>query len=234
MGLREGFLFLVLVFSWTIADARIFVATDIVVTEVDLEPPRVETELSEAVKKNEQLCVVCEDFTARAIYYLRENKTKGEIVGILHQACSEMKSFEKQCVLLVDYYATLFFAEMTKIRPDEFCRKVNLCEEMAYATLPRSNSSCSFCHHIVEEILSKLKDPDAQFEIIEILLKECSKMENYVQECKRVVLHYGPLILLNGEKFLETADVCGTIHACKKASLESVTSSFEETALSDA
>lgn len=67
-----------------------------------------------------------------------------------------------QCVMLVDYYATLFFVEIGNICPEEFCRKVNLCEGSTYISLPRSNSTCVFCHHLVEEVLEKLKDPDSQ------------------------------------------------------------------------
>ncbi|KAG2536167.1 hypothetical protein PVAP13_9NG165200 [Panicum virgatum] len=61
--------------------------------------------------------------------------------------------------------------------------------------------------------MSKLKDPDAEFEIIQILIKECNKIEGHVQECKRLVLQYIPLIMVNGEKFLEkNNDVC--VQAC--------------------
>ncbi|TVU21665.1 hypothetical protein EJB05_31315, partial [Eragrostis curvula] len=33
--------------------------------------------------------------------------------------------------------------------------------------------------------------------------------------CKRLVVEYIPLILVKGQKFLETTDVCSAIHACK-------------------
>jgi len=33
-------------------------------------------------------------------------------------------------------------------------------------------------------------------------------------QCKRLVLQYIPLILVNGEKFLEKNDVCALLQAC--------------------
>jgi hypothetical protein len=44
-------------------------------------------------------------------------------------------------------------------------------------------------------------------------------------QCKRLVLKYTPLILVKGQKFLETTDVCSAIHACKagtQASMEAM------------
>lgn len=34
-------------------------------------------------------------------------------------------------------------------------------------------------------------------------------------QCKRLVFEYGPMILINAEKFLETTDICTALHACK-------------------
>lgn len=71
-----------------------------------------------------------------------------------------------QCILLVDYYASLFFVEIDKISPEEFCRKVNLCEKMVVVNLQKSEETCTLCHHVVDEIITKLKDPDAQVIIV--------------------------------------------------------------------
>lgn len=42
----------------------------------------------------EQLCTVCEVFTAKASTFLNENKTRSEILDILHHACSQFHSLE--------------------------------------------------------------------------------------------------------------------------------------------
>ncbi|XP_010922696.1 uncharacterized protein [Elaeis guineensis] len=215
MGLRKGFLFLlILVVSWSNADARSLVTFDVAVSPIVFETPRQENKISEAVLRDDQLCTLCENFTAQAANFLGENKTQTTIIKTLHQACSQLQPFEQQCILLVDYYASLFFVEIDKIRPEEFCRKVNLCGKMVSVNLQKSEETCTLCHHVVDEIITKLKDPDAQFEIIETLMKECNKMDNYAQKCKELVFRYGPLILVNGEKFLETTDVCASIRAC--------------------
>ncbi|CAL9209596.1 unnamed protein product [Musa hybrid cultivar] len=182
--------------------------------------PQSRSKISKAVKGNDQLCTLCENFTAQATQYIGENKTQTELLETLHQACSEMKPFEEQCILLVDFYASLFFAEISKIHPEEFCKKFDLCEEMDSINLRTSDDSCSLCHDVVAKVFIKLKDPDTQFEVIKMLLKECNEVENYVKECKKLVLQYGPLILVNGEKFLENTDVCTAIHACKTSKVE--------------
>ncbi|MBA0827525.1 hypothetical protein Goarm_012302 [Gossypium armourianum] len=62
-------------------------------------------------------------------------------------------------------------------------------------------------------------------EILELLLKGCNSVQNYVQKCKRLVFEYGPLILANAEHFLETTDVCTILHACDGGKQESVADS---------
>ncbi|XP_078180805.1 uncharacterized protein LOC144574670 [Carex rostrata] len=220
MGSKEGFLVLLLVFCCTIADARSFISADVIVTEYVVVKSKL---------KNNELCGVCENFTTQAVDYIATNKTQEEIIETLHHACSQIKSFEKQCITLVDYYALLFFNEISKINPVDLCKEVNLCESsLSYyknALSTNGNSTCEFCHHMIEEILTKLQDPDSQFEILEMLLKECSKVQSHVKECKKLVLQYAPLILLNGEKFLEKNDICTSVRACqvsKEPSIKSV------------
>ncbi|URD81269.1 Saposin-like type B, region 1 family protein [Musa troglodytarum] len=208
MALREGFFLLILITTWASTDARSSVNFDIMATEIGTGTPQSQSKISKAVKGNDQLCTLCENFTAQATQYIGENKTQTELLETLHQACSEMKPFEEQCILLVDFYASLFFAEISKIHPEEFCKKFDLCEEMDSINLRTSDDSCSLCHDVVAKVFIKLKDPDTQFEVIKMLLKECNEVENYVKECKKLVLQYGPLILINGEKFLENTDVC--------------------------
>jgi len=90
------------------------------------------------------------------------------------------------------------------------------------------------CHRVMDELESKLKDPDAEVEIIQLLLMECNKIEGHVQQCKRLVLQYIPLILVNGEKFLEKNDICTIIQACPAGKKKMVESFFEGGLLSDA
>ncbi|KAF3447984.1 hypothetical protein FNV43_RR08691 [Rhamnella rubrinervis] len=119
-----------------------------------------------------------------------------------------------KCISLVDYYAPLFFSEIASIQPGAFCQKVDLCQQIAMFSAQIQEDSCELCRHAVSEVIIKLKDPDTQLEIIEILLKACNSVETYMKKCKRVVFEYGPLILANAEKFLETNDICTTLHAC--------------------
>jgi saposin len=62
----------------------------------------------------------------------------------------------------MDSYATLLFSKITEIKPEEFCKQYGLCRDTALFSGVRSDSTCVFCHHLLDEIMSKLKDPDAE------------------------------------------------------------------------
>ncbi|KAJ0975514.1 hypothetical protein J5N97_017479 [Dioscorea zingiberensis] len=235
MELKIGFLSLfMLAISWMGSDARQLAASDMTSIPIEYKYLGEEIKIHVAVEKNNQVCTLCEEYVGEALSFLRDNKTQMDIVATLHKACSKLQSLEEQCAMLVDTYASAFFSEIATIQPEEFCQKVNLCR-MKYVSLHRSNKTCELCHQVMIEVITKLKDPDTQFEIIEILLKQCNKVENYAQECKRLVFQYGPLILASGEKFFETNDVCSVIHACGSAKTEaSASAEFAETTLADA
>jgi len=63
---------------------------------VDHWVSRGESKIPKALERNEQLCTICEEYTALATNYLKANKTETEIMETLHQACSQLHSFEKQ------------------------------------------------------------------------------------------------------------------------------------------
>ncbi|XWS13070.1 hypothetical protein CRYUN_Cryun36dG0005900 [Craigia yunnanensis] len=224
MDVRFGLLFLfVLGASWA-CDARQLEAAEVVISDASVVQinQRQDGEVVEKVAQKDNVCTLCEQFATEAIDFLSQNKTESEIVEMLHKSCSHIPSFEQQCITLVDYYVPLFFMEISSIQPEDFCQKVNLCQKVALISSQIREDSCGVCHHAVSEVLIKLKDPDTQLEIIELLLKGCNSVQNYVKKCKRIVFEYGPLILANAEHFLETTDVCTILHACngaKEASL---------------
>jgi saposin len=180
------------------------------------------------------LCSACEDFANKTVSYLSDKQTQDKIVEILHDACSQTFSFEQKCVELMDSYATLLFTKITEIEPEEFCKQCGLCREVALFSGVTSDSTCVVCRHLLDEVTSKLQDPDAEFEIIQILLKECNKIEGHAQQCKRLVLQYIPLIMVNGEKFLEKNDVCALVQACDASQKRAIGSFLETGLLSDA
>ncbi|MQL92340.1 hypothetical protein Taro_024961 [Colocasia esculenta] len=212
MGDRLMFLFLLfLSINWIHADARSLEISDPAVLQV----PGIESSVLSENIKTEKLCTLCEQFTAQAVEYLSNNKTQTEIIENLHHACFQLHNLKEQCILLVDYYAPLFFVEVGLVHPEDFCTKVNLCTERTFLLLLKREDPCSICQRTIVEVLVKLKDPDTQLEIIETLIKACNKVEHFSKQCKKLVFEYGPVILINAEKFLETTDVCVAIHACK-------------------
>ncbi|WOK93684.1 proactivator polypeptide-like 1 [Canna indica] len=212
MDSRLSFLLFMLVISCISTNARSLASLDASVMGVDNEKAS-----ENNIGLNEKLCTLCEEFTSQTIYYINENQTQAQIMSTLHKACSRMHSFKKQCITMVDYYAPIFFLEVSTIKPEQFCKKVNLCEESALVNLLKRDDTCNFCHNVIEEVISKLDDPDTELEVIQILLKACNRIENYAQKCKKLVIQYGPLILANAEKFLEATDICTSIHACMKS-----------------
>lgn len=192
------------------------------------------TKIPVHLKSGSPLCSACETFTNEAVSFLSEKYTQDKVMEFLHDACSQSFSFEPKCVELMDSYATLMFAKIAEIKPEEFCKQHGLCRDVALFSGVRSESTCMFCHRLLDQIMSKLKDPDAEFEIVQLLLKECNRIEGHVQQCKRLVLQYVPLILVNGEKFLEKNDVCALVQACPASHKRTVSSVLEGVLLSDA
>ncbi|VFQ89289.1 unnamed protein product [Cuscuta campestris] len=159
------------------------------------------------------VCKMCEEFTTEAITYLNNNKTQEEIINLLLKSCPKLRMYEKQCVTLVNYYGPLFFVEVSSVEPEQFCKKAAMCQKVTL-TSQKFFNNCNLCHQTVSEALLKLKDPDTQLEILELLLKACDSAKNYSKKCKQLVFEYAPVILVNAEQFLEANDICTAIHAC--------------------
>ncbi|PON94412.1 Saposin, chordata [Trema orientale] len=232
MEMRVGLLVLFLLVANWVCDARQLANPYLSEIQIRYEMQDREIQVSNGVSKNDKVCTLCEEYAAQALDYLDQNKTQTEIIEILHQSCSKLHSFKPQaCDTLVDYYAPLFFLEISTIQPSDFCKKVNLCEQIVMISSQLREDSCGLCHHAVEEVLTKLKDPDTKMEIIEVLLKACNSIKDYERKCKSIVFEYGPLFLANAQKYLENADICTTLHACKSPKANSWAA--EETLRSD-
>ncbi len=219
--MKMGLLFLVVLgISWT-CDARQFQTSDRSIGLPDFSvvlrnshPKEGEALAVEPDDGNENICLMCDKLITEAVELLSQNRTQKLILEMLHATCSEVQAFKQQCITLVDYYALIFFSQMALITPVDFCKKANLCGGGTLTTGDLNEDSCLFCHHAVDEFLIKLRDPDTQLEILELLLKGCDAVQGLVRKCKRLVFEYGPIILTNTEKFLEKNDVCTTVHAC--------------------
>lgn len=62
----------------------------------------------------------------------------------------------------MDYYAPLFFSEVSSLNAKDFCQKVNLCEDLISKPQDFPKDKCDLCHTVVAEALLKLKDPDTE------------------------------------------------------------------------
>ena len=62
---------------------------------------------------------------------------------------------------MVDYYAPLFFSEVSTLQPDTFCQDVDLCSRPD-ASPSLFQHTCELCHRAVSEASLKLKDPNRQ------------------------------------------------------------------------
>ncbi|XP_060176734.1 uncharacterized protein LOC132606977 isoform X2 [Lycium barbarum] len=134
---------------------------------------------------------------------------------MVRETLSKLKDPDTQCTALVDQYVPLFFLEISTIKPDDVCQKADLCQKVVSISQQFSQNGCDLCHQMVRETLSKLKDPDTQLDILELLLKACGSVEKYANKCKKMVFEYAPVILINAEHFLEKNDVCTILHACE-------------------
>ncbi|PSS23870.1 Saposin-D like [Actinidia chinensis var. chinensis] len=187
--------------------------SDVSVLQISHQESEGEVQASK-VGGNENVCSMCIEFAGKAIEYFKNNKTQTEIISILHKSCSRLTLLEQQCITLVDYYGPLLFLEIESVQPGDLCQKVNLCEQRVIISPPVSEDKCEICHHAITEVLLKLRDPNTQLDILQMLLKACDSVENFVKKCKILVLEYEPLMLNNAVQFLESTDICTAIHAC--------------------
>ncbi|CAM0879704.1 unnamed protein product [Alopecurus aequalis] len=174
---------------------------------------------------NEKLCRICQQYSMEALLYLQQNETKAEIIGILNHECAKLGPLRQQCITLVDYYIPILLMEVSVVKPEQFCESAHLCPKGTAIRVSVGGEACGLCHQALVEVLTMLKDPNAKLEIVQLLLKTCSKADKYVAQCKRLVVEYVPLILVKTQKYLETTDVCYAIHACKtgtQATMESI------------
>ncbi|KEH29214.1 prosaposin [Medicago truncatula] len=208
---KIGFLFLILLGAVWACDAREFANPEL--------------------NRKPDACSICEEYTTEILDYLKDNKTQAKIIDDLHNTCHQLPAFSEQCFELVDHHVQLFFSKIARMMPAELCEKYHLCESATISSQVHGNS-CGFCKDTVAELLVELNDPETKLEIIQKLLKACNNMEKYKKECKRMVFEYGPLILVNAEKYLKKADICTTLHACPSSTIVSQEATVtEETAL---
>lgn len=226
MGVRVGLVILfILGTSWS-GDSRELQISSILTTTTDqislnsglveaaFQVNNLDTKNDKEIDKKGDVCALCEEYTADALTYLNANKTQKEIMDILYFSCSKFHFLKKECLVMVDYYIPLFFVEISSIQPKDFCREINLCKQVAFISQHISKNSCDFCHYTIAETLMKLKDPDTELDIIEVLLKACQAVKGYEKKCKRIVFEYGPMILLKAEHLLESNDICTILHDC--------------------
>ncbi|KAI3437480.1 uncharacterized protein J3R85_005242 [Psidium guajava] len=215
MGVKIGFMFLLVLSALATLDARQLPR--------NLEAMQYHM-LEKGSSRNGDVCTWCEEYAALALEYLHKNKTQSEVIELLHLTCSQVPIFKIECIILVDYYAPKFFLEVSSIQPEEICKDLSLCKSAARVSPKLKEDSCEFCHDAVSLVLDRLKDPDTQLDIIELLLKACDSLESYKNKCKKLVFEYGPMILANMEQFLEATDVCTVLHVCNASEIESVES----------
>ncbi|KAH0723103.1 hypothetical protein KY290_006660 [Solanum tuberosum] len=172
-------------------------------------------QLLKDVSHSKALFTMCEEYTATALGYLANNKTQTKMLDLLLKTCSKMPVYRHECTAMVDQYVPLSFLKISTIKPDDICQKVDLCQKVVSISQQFSQNGCDLCHQVVRETLSKMKDPDTQSDVLQLLLKACGSVEKFTNKCKKMVFKYAPVILINAEYFLEKNDVCTILFECQ-------------------
>lgn len=73
-----------------------------------------------------------------------------------------------------------------------------------------------------------------QFGLLFLYVKLVNNFVWLCWQCKRLVLQYTPLILMNSEKFFEKNDICTAVRACQVSREPSVESVVPEKSSADA
>lgn len=155
-----------------------------------------------------QFCELCDKYATLAIEYLGDDDNQKALVEALHTSCSQIPPLQKQCVSMVDHYTQLFFTQVSVIKSDQICTRLNLCQAVK-GGLAASQGNCEACRQTVTELVTQLKDPETkvsnyttsslfsikllincantfplQLKIIRLLLKECNSLNNYQDKVK--------------------------------------------------
>ncbi|KAL9676379.1 hypothetical protein QQ045_004593 [Rhodiola kirilowii] len=171
------------------------------------------------LEKSEKVCTYCEQSVAQAVQYLLGNSTQQQIMAILHDSCSRLKLFADECFKVVDYYAPMFFFELSIVQPNDVCQKFNLCEimEKDEEFLRSGFNNCYTCRGRVSETFYILKNRDTQLIYIEKVGFRCKSMLIYIQKCVPMAYEYVPQLIGDLERFLGAADICAAYFDCTAA-----------------
>ncbi|CAL5337933.1 unnamed protein product [Camellia sinensis] len=127
--------------------SRETVISDVSVLQINHQESEGTIKASEEVGRNENVCTLCEEFAAKAIEYLEDNKTQTEMIDILHNTCARLIPIEQKIELL---------------QPEDFCQTFYLCEQRVLASQSLAEDKCEIFHLAISEVIVKLKDPDTQ------------------------------------------------------------------------
>ncbi|KAG0585455.1 hypothetical protein M758_2G012100 [Ceratodon purpureus] len=167
-----------------------------------------------AFEDERKSCMVCQDLATDALTYLENNKTRVEIVIALHLACAQLKELSKQCDLLVDMYTPRMMEQLENITPQEFCQMTKMCKPPKRVL---ASNDCATCQFVILELKIKLQDPQTQEKVLDVLMNGCNRVVNHVDECKALVVQYGPFVLANLDKILDSQAVCCKAGFCKSS-----------------
>jgi len=167
-----------------------------------------------AFEDDRKSCKVCQDLATKSLNYLENNKTQVEIVFALHLACAQLQQLSKQCDLVVDMYAPRMIEQLEHLTPEEFCEKAKMCKP---PMMILDSNDCATCQFVILDLKIKLEDPKTQEKVLDALMTGCNRVVNHVDECKALVAQYGPFVLANLDKVLDSQAVCCKAGFCKSS-----------------
>jgi saposin len=165
-----------------------------------------------AFEDDRKSCKMCEEMATNALTFLENNRTQAEIVIALHLACAQLQQLSKQCDMLVDMYTPRMVQELDNITPEQFCLKTRMCRPLRMIL---DQNDCATCQFVILEIKIKLQDPKTQEKVLDVFMNGCNRVVNHVDECKALVTQYGPFVLANIDKILDSQAVCCKAGFCK-------------------
>eukprot|EP00270_Netrium_digitus_P006209 TRINITY_DN18519_c0_g1_i1.p1 TRINITY_DN18519_c0_g1~~TRINITY_DN18519_c0_g1_i1.p1 ORF type:complete len:374 (+),score=108.69 TRINITY_DN18519_c0_g1_i1:140-1123(+) len=180
--------------------------------------PRTSSEVAEGPKDEETeevaglqilpTCALCEQIAMQAVVMLRDGVTQEEIKKRLNHECLELPLLSRKCQAILELYFPQMLSLLNHLSPSEVCSSMHLCtpttlhlskqQQQPQQETAIASSDRIFCQYIVDEIKSKLSDPDNQMKVLTFLMNECKKTRNHasVKKCQEGVTLYLPLALV--------------------------------------
>ncbi|KAI2809270.1 hypothetical protein BLOT_000417, partial [Blomia tropicalis] len=193
--------------------------------------------------ENKQDCDFCIFVTTRVKEILSGGPTEVELKTMFEDGCHYLKSFENECLQMVDQYVDdlITFVNET-FQPSQMCKSLNVCSSrtgplsiqpehvpspselvnilpvnftLSNKTMDREDIDCIICKKIVKIIQTQLKNNATDEQIVNVLTDVCELAPSKDRDnCKAVVTNYADRLIQVLTQDIDSNLACTLVGLC--------------------